>query len=162
MRKTYFILCLSMLTIAFGACCKKRQYCTTDKLSVIFAGFNRSDIRTVWLKRYKAGEPKVKALDSSQFVYNGNAPLPVGNKKDTIAFSDYSRTSGPLNGIYPGNDWLILAQSINGYYTIDLIADEGHTSEIVKCGENGGCINKVAHYFTQGAYHNGNTAYIQK
>lgn len=160
MYKSRFVILSVFALLAFGSCCKKRTYCQYDKLNIVFTGFNRSESRTVWLKRYEKGKVVGKALDSAQFIYSGIKPVVTG-KPDTLWLSDYS-TIGVLSGVYPGNDWVLVLTGANRTYTIDLIGDEGHNYEIVKCGNEDGCINKVSHYALSGAYSNSNTAYIKR
>jgi hypothetical protein len=162
MYKTPVLLIALLSLVCLAGCCKKKQYCGHEKLDLTITGFYRSEVRTVWLKRYYWRRFDVKAIDSSLFSYSGNAPLPIGTKKDTISFSDYTRMSGQLTGIYHGNDWVLYFPSINRSITVTEITDEGKGSEMVKCGEKDGCVNKTAGFYIGGDYWNGNHGYVQK
>ncbi len=144
-----------------GGCCKKRSYCQYDNVKLALTGYLRSESRTVWVKRYiKGSNFSGRALDSAQFVYNGNKAV-VSGKPDTLWLSDYSKL-GKLEDIYPGNDYTVLISAIGKQYQIKDIADEGHNYEVVKCGNNDICKNKVAHFYIGGFYVNSETGYLTK
>lgn len=146
--------------LVLGSCCKKRAYCKYESLKIAFTGFNRSETRSVMLKRYPKDKIGGRALDSALFLYSGSKPV-ISGKPDTLWFSDYT-TNGNLDGVTPGNDWTLNLQGANKVYVFTLVADEGHTYEVVRCGKDDGCINKTAHYFTEGTYYNSGTAYLKR
>ncbi len=165
MRYKRFILAVSLLSTIIGleACCKKRTYCTADTLKVYFTGFDRASTRTVLLKRYAVTDTRHEhTLDSSFFVYNGTTPL-VAGKKDTVFFGDYVATSGPLTGIYPNNDWVMILTGPGNYYTITTVLDDEHRYDLVRCNDKKStCQSTVLHYSINGAYKDGNKLYLGK
>lgn len=146
--------------LLIGSCCKKRVYCASGPLKVAFVGFNRSEITTVILRRYKTGEHQ-KPLDTAQFQYNGSEPVKLG-KKDTLWFSDYY-TIGNLSAIQAGNDWDIYIRGTKQTFAFSTIFGEDHQYEMAGCSNSGAsCVNNIAHFSINGLWQDGNTIYIWK
>ena len=156
------IIILSVFVASFAtSCCKKRMYCNSGELNIAFVGFQRGDIKSVNLKRYKTGQTFGKALDSAQLIYNGNTPV-VANKKDTLWLSSYS-TVGAISSIKAGNDWELFVSNTGHRIRFTDVGNEGHYYEISKCsGKEVDCVNQISYFVTNGTWNYGNTLYIQK
>lgn len=149
-----------LIGILATACCKKRVYCTSGNIDVAFCGFQRSEVRTIVLKRYKIGDYS-KALDSAQFIYNGNKPIPTKGK-DTLWLSDYT-TVGLLKNITADNNWDIYDPYTSKGYLINTITQDGHIFQLEKCsGKETQCFNNVTGFSMNGVWYTTNKLYIQK
>lgn len=156
-----------VLIAAFAAilpsCCKKRTFCNNEQLKVAFTGYDRSSVRTVILKRYMTGDKVMnKALDSAQLV-NNTALTTVFGKPDTSWLSSYTLTSGSLQGITYGNDWIIYLPAINRTIRFTDIVEGDKRFEKVPCKDNDTkCTNSIKSYAIEGFWVESNTAYIKK
>lgn len=156
-------LLIAATVLVLPSCCKKRTFCSNEQLKVAFTGFDRSSIRTVILKRYTTGDKeKIKALDSAQLV--NNTPVsPVVGKPDTSWLSNYTLTSGSLQGISYGNDWVVFLPAINRTFRFTDIYEADNRYVKVKCGDNDTkCVNSIKSYAIEGFWVESNTAYIKK
>src|SRR5690606_20500609 len=99
----------------FSSCCEKKIYCRSESLDFAFTGFDRSEVRSFTLRRYKQGDQWGPVLDSAQFIYYGQAPVTI--RPDTLPLADY-RTVGNLDGITEGNDWAIYLPATHKTYYI--------------------------------------------
>lgn len=156
------ILGLVLLTgIAVSSCCMKKNYCHPQKMDITISGYNRLDVHTIMIKKYKTGTFN-KAIDSAFFTYAGNAPV-VFNKKDTLPFSSYATTSSTINGIYAGNDWDIYLPSAREHYHITGITEEDHTFEKIKCTDHSStCTNPINYFTVNNAWQKGGSLWIEK
>jgi hypothetical protein len=147
--------------MAFSSCCMKKNYCHSTKLSIIISGYNRLDVHTIIIKKYKAGITN-KAIDSAIFTYAGNDPVVV-NKKDTLQFTSYSTNSSTINGIYAGNDWAVYLPSARENYLITGIGEEDHTFEKIKCTDHSStCFNPINYFTVNGAWKKDGVLWIEK
>ncbi len=148
--------------LVLPSCCKKRTFCSNEQLKIAFTGFDRSSIRTVILKRYTPGDKeKIKALDSAQLV--NNTPVTVGSKPDTSWLGNYTITSGSLQGISYGNDWVVFLPAINRTIRFTDIYEGDNRYTKVKCGDNDTkCVNNIKSYAIEGFWVESNIAYIKK
>lgn len=163
MLKSYrIVLLLFIVALTITGCCKKRLYCDSGTLKIAFAGFARSDVRLVMLKRYKIGDHS-KALDSATLSYAGNAPSML-NKLDTLWLSDYTSNSSMGNNITWGNDWQIrMIGTQPRVYNITTIGEEGHRYDLIKCDDNTArCTNELSYFAINDYWVTGNTTYIQR
>lgn len=162
MLKPVFLLPLFVLLTGLSACCKRKFYCKPEALKVAFVGFSRTEIRNITLKRYSENDTGYrKAIDSSQLVYSGNAPV-VANKKDTLWLSDYT-SNGDLDAIYDGNNWRLLITNLKYDYYITDIADEEHRYDIGGCGDKEKtCTNLIRSISLNGNTSWGTTLYLYR
>lgn len=161
MNRNIILIALLFTALGMSACCKRRAYCRTGSLSIAFVGFQTSEIRSFVLRRYDIDDTiRTKALDSAQFVYTGTASLP--NVRDTVWMSDYN-SNGKLGSIHSGNDWTITFVSIGRQYGFHAIYDEEHRYDIVRCSDNEtSCTNRISHFSINGAWNEGDVAFIFK
>lgn len=156
-----------VVIVAFAAilpsCCKKRTFCSNEQLKVAFTGYDRSSIRTVILKRYMPGDKVMnKALDSAQLV-NNTVQTTVPGKPDTSWLSSYTLTSGSLQGITYGNDWVLYLPAISRTIRFTDIYEGDNRFEKVPCKDNDTkCTNNIKSYAIEGFWVESNTAYIRK
>ena len=157
----YSLLVLMMATV--GGCCKRKQYCDFQELNILIIGFDRGASRSIIVKRYAQWDnARTKALDSTQYIYNGTAPV-VPGRPDTLRFSDYTPTSGPQNRIKAGNDWVLTLPAVNYRYHISDIRDDGHHSEIVRCNDDETkCTKGISSFNVNGNQWGGSNFYISK
>lgn len=162
MNKLAAYLMLFATVAGLSSCCKKRTFCTTEKLNIAFAGFDRSVIRTVILKRYAKGDDKrVKALDSAILI-NKNVVTSIPGKPDTSWLSNYSVSSGNYTEVQYGYDWVVYLSSNNKSYLVSEIYEGDNRYEKVPCGKNDTkCTNNIKSYAIDGFWVEGNTLYIK-
>lgn len=160
-RVLYIIIACS--SISLSSCCKKRTFCSNENLKIAFVGFDRSNIRTVILKRYMVGDKvKNKAIDSAQLV-NNSAVVIVAGKPDTVLLSNYSITSGSLHGVSYGNDWVLYLPAINRTLNITDIYDGDNRFVKVPCKDNETkCSNSIKSYAIEGFWVESSSLYIRK
>ena len=148
------------LFAALSSCCEKKIYCGSQMLDFAFTGFDRSEVRSFTLRRFKQGDQWGQVLDSAQFIYYGQAP--VSMRPDTLPLADY-RTVGVLKGIYAGNDWAIYLPATGKTYFITTIFTEEKKSELVRCGDNkSSCTSAITNFSINGEWQNGGYVYIQE
>lgn len=164
-KNLFVFLIVSGLLAGISACCKKRAYCSHEALNIAFTGFDRSQVRTLVLKRYSIGDKeRRKAIDSAQYVNNSTITTQPG-KPDTSRFSSYTITTGaPLNGVVYGFDYTIYFASMNKTYSITDIKEGDNRYQIVPCKDNDTkCANSINNYAIDGFWVAGtNTLYIKK
>ncbi len=149
--------------MALPSCCKKRTFCDNEQIKIAFTGYDRSSIRTVILKRYAVGDKVMnKAIDSAQLV--NNTPVNTGaGRPDTSWLSSYTQTSGSLQGISYGNDWVLYLPAINKTIRFTDIYVGDNRFVKVKCGDNETrCANNIKSYAIEGFWVESNTAYIKR
>jgi hypothetical protein len=161
MLKNYCYYLLLIFGVLFlSACCKKRLYCDSGKLDIYFSGFQRAEINSIIIKRYKIGETDSAALDSGLFVYTGNTPQ-MPNKRDTLSLSDYTSNNGMSTRLIWGNDWKIQVPALQRTYTFKELTDVGNRVQLVKCEDDDTkCINEIGSYTVGGLPIGGKTLYI--
>lgn len=164
MKGRVFNALLFLATIlVISSCCKKRTFCSNEKLKIAFVGFDRSAIRTVILKRYTAGDKeRKKALDSSQLVNNTTLTI-VPGKPDTSWLSSYTMTSGTTDGVVYGNDWVLYLPGLNRTFALTDIYQGDNRFVKVPCKDNETkCSNAVKSYSIEGFWVESSTVYIKK
>lgn len=157
------ILLMAASAAMFSSCCKKRTFCNNEQLKVAFTGFDRSSIRTVILKRYMMGDKVMnKALDSSQLV--NNSPLnTLPGRPDTSWLSSYTLTSGSVQGITFGNDWVIYLPAVNRTIRFTDIYEGDNRFVKVPCKDDETrCTNNIKSYAIEGFWVESNTVYVTK
>ena len=156
-------MALALAVLATAGCCKKKLYCQSGKMKVIISGYNRSESRSISIKRYKTGGDYTKALDSGTLVYNKTLPVLKAGQKDTLYLDDYFSSSYAFSGIKPGNDWLIYLPALRESYLITALFDDEHRSELVLCGDNSTtCTMEVTQYTVNNRWMDGNTLWLVK
>ena len=156
-------LLIAVSILALPSCCKKRTFCSNEQLKIAFTGYDRSSIRTVMLKRYMMGDKVMnKALDSAQLV--NNTPLStIAGKPDTSWLSNYTITSGTLQGVTYGNDWVLYLPAINRTIRFTDIYEGDNRYTKVPCKDNDTkCVNNIKSYAIEGFWLESGTAYIKK
>lgn len=161
--RVFNTLLIAAVTIAFPSCCKKRAFCSNEQIKIAFTGYDRSSIRTVMLKRYSVGDKVMnKAIDSAQLVNNTPAST-IAGKPDTSWLSSYTLTSGGLQGIGYGNDWVVYLPAINKSIRFTDIYVGDNRFVKVPCKDNETrCSNNIKSYAVEGFWVESNTAYIKK
>lgn len=153
-------LVLLFLVIGFSACCEKKIYCTSQTLDFAFTGFDRSEVRSFTLRRYKKGDQWGPVLDSAQFIYYGQAPVRIS--PDTLPFADY-RTVSSIKGISADNDWSIYLPATRKVYFITTIFTDEKKSQLVRCGDDAtSCTSAITNFSINSDWQNGGFIYIQK
>lgn len=143
-----------------SSCCEKKIYCSSELLDFAFTGFDRSEVRSFTLRRYKKGDQWGAVLDSVQYIYYGQAP--VTSRPDTIPFADY-RTVGNIKGIAADNDWGIYLPATRKVYYITTIFTEDKKSQLVRCGDdNSSCSSAITNFSINSEWQSGGHIYIQK
>lgn len=157
----YRFTVLLLLVIGLSSCCEKRIYCDSQMLDFAFTGFDRSEVRSFTLRRYKKDDQWGPVIDSAQYIYYGQAPVTPG-RPDTLSFADY-RTVGALKGITAGNDWAIYLPGTRKTYYITTIFTDEKKSELVRCGDKAAsCSSAITNFSINGSWQNGGFMYIQK
>lgn len=156
----YRFIVLLLVVISVSSCCEKRIYCTSGMLDFAFTGFDRSEVRSFTLRRYKKGDQWGPVIDSAQYIYYGQAP--VTTRPDTLPFADY-RTVGALKGITADNDWSVYLPATGKTYYITTIFTDEKKSELVRCGDKAAsCSSAITNFSINSNWQNGNFIYIQK
>ncbi len=154
------LLVFSFLLFTLPSCCEKKVYCRSGQFDFAFTGFDRSEVRSFTLRRYKQGDQWGPVLDSAQFIYYGQAP--VAGWPDTLPFADY-RSVGDLDGITAGNDWAIYLPATRKTYFITTIFTEDKRSQLVRCGDDEtSCVSAITNFSINDNWQNGGFIYIQK
>lgn len=154
------ISAICLIALGFSACCRKKNYCSTERIKIAFVGFNRSESRLLTLKRYIRWQYD-KALDSADLVYNGNKPYDP-NTPDTLWLSEYV-SRGLIEDIYHGNDWQLQMPTARKNYLITDIKIGDHFSDLIDCNDNkSSCENPVTNFMINGDIVDGSIIYISK
>jgi len=161
--RVFNTLLIAATVVMLPSCCKKRTFCSNEQIKIAFTGYDRSSIRTVILKRYDVGDKVMnKAIDSAQLVNNTPVNV-VAGKPDTSWLSSYTITSGSLQGVSYGNDWVIYLPAISKTIRFTDIYTGDNRFVKVKCGDNDTkCVNNIKSYAIEGFWVESNTAYIKK
>lgn len=156
----YRLIAIIITVLLLPSCCEKKIYCSSQLLDFAFTGFDRSEVRSFTLRRYKKGDQWGPVLDSAQFIYYGQAP--VTGRPDTLPFADY-RTVGNLKGIAADNDWAIYLPATRKTYYITTIFTDEKKSQLVRCGDdNTNCTSAITNFSINSDWQNGGFIYIQK
>jgi hypothetical protein len=156
----YRLITILLLVVSLPSCCEKKIYCSSQVLDFAFTGFDRSEVRSFTLRRFKKGDQWGPVLDSVQYIYYGQAP--VTSRPDTLPFADY-RTVGNINGISAGNDWAIYLPATRKTYFITSIFTDEKKSQLVRCGDDiTGCSSAITNFAINENWQNGGFVFIQK
>ena len=137
--------------------------CDKQPLNILFTGFDRSYIRNISLKRYMKDDPiRTKAIDSGTYIITTTVNVQPG-KADTVAFSNYTLSTGAAFSVQYGYDYVLTITSVNHSYLIQNIYEGDNRYQKVKCSDNNTkCVNKIKTYSIDGFWIDSDVMYIRK
>lgn len=152
---------LAVMLLVITGCCKKKIYCASDSVDFAFTGYDRLEARTFSLKKYPIDDYSGAALDSAIYTYNGSRP--DTGVADTLQFSDYRASGSPVPMI-SGFDYVLKFTLTDKQFLFRLVnEDDGHRSELVKCGDNSAtCTKAITGFEVNYKWNLGPFLYIQE